>query len=152
MVRFTNSIVRLNQTQSMGAVTILSNQGASTLHNLTLLFNTRTTVGGAIEWLGSAPGQMTGSLIWGNSGGGSADLAPYARIQYTNNRYNTLIGTFGSTSTDNFQLSAPQLDAMHRPAAGSPLRDATWGVGTKDVYGNSRRINVYADIGAAEGL
>ncbi len=151
-IRFSNSIVRLNQTANAPAIHIHSNNGGSSLHSLTVLFNHSTTLNNAaVEWGGSGVGQMTDSLVWGNTGG-TGDLFPSTRIQFSNNRYGTATTAFGQTSFGNFAVAAPQLDSLHRPAAGSPLRDQAWGVGTKDIYGNQRRINVYADIGAAEGL
>lgn len=151
-VRFTNSIVRANQTENAGAVSILSNAGGSALHNLSILDNNRTTSGGAVEWWGTAPGQMRSSLIWGTTGS-NGDLQPAARVQYTNNRYQTLIGAFGTTSSGNAVLAAPQLDQFHRPAVGSPLREVGGNiVGSRDVYNQLRNLGGASDIGAAEGL
>lgn len=151
-VRFSNSIVRLNQTEDGPAIRILTNRGASSLDGLTVLFNSRSSTNyTAVEWNGSGVGQMTDSLIWGNTGG-TADLDFNPRIQFSRNRYGTALTDFGDNNVDNIAVTAPQLDTLLRPAAGSPLRDQTWGIGSKDVYGKPRRINGYADIGAAEGL
>jgi hypothetical protein len=151
-VRFTNSIIRANQTANAAAVSILSNAGGSALHHLSILNNNRTTSGGAVEWWGSAPGQMKSSLIWGTTGS-NGDLHPDARVQYTNNRYQTLIGAFGATSSGNAVLAAPQLDQFHRPAVGSPLREVGGtSVGTRDVFNQPRKLGGASDIGAAEGV
>jgi hypothetical protein len=151
-VRFTNSIVRANQTENAGAVAILSNLGGSALHHLSLLNNNRTTFGGAVEWWGTAPGQLKSSLIWGTIGS-NGDLQPVARVQYTSNRYQTLIGAFGAASSGNAVLAAPQLDQFHRPAVGSPLREVGGNsVGPRDVYSQPRKLGGASDIGAAEGI
>lgn len=149
-IRFSNSIVRSNQTGSAPAISILTNEGGSSLHGLTVLFN-NSTFDSAVGWNGVGMGQMTNSLIWGNTGGG-VDIFPNPRIQFSHNRYGTTSSSFSQTSFGNLAETAPQLDSLHRPAAGSPLRDQVWGIGVEDVYGNQRRINGYADIGAAEGL
>ncbi len=149
VVRLTNSIVRSNTMQDNGAIHVHSNYGGVSLHGLTVLFNQRGTAGPAVEWQSLFGGGMTSSLVWGNTGG--TDLAPSPGIVFLDNRYGTTSQPLTSPSATNQALAAPQLDALHRPAPGSPLRDHVWGFGEKDVYGGPRRINGWSDIGAAEG-
>jgi hypothetical protein len=152
-IRLTNAIVRYNQTEIASPVVIHTNCGASAIQNLSALFNSRSSPnGGAVDWTGSTPaGHMTASLLWGNTGG-QGDLVPNPKIRYDNNRYGTGTALFGSSSTGNLAITSVQLDSLHRPTLASPLRDKSRGVGAKDVYGNPRRYNGSADIGAAEGL
>ncbi len=151
-IRFTNSIVRTNQTVNTAAVNIHTNQGGSSLHHLTVVNNNLSSVVGAVHWIGASQGHLKHSLVWNNTGAG--DLYANPNVLYFGNRYGVLSGLlFPFPSDGNIVEPAPLLDSLSRPAVGSPLRDKTWGfIGTKDVYGNARRINGSADIGAAEGL
>ncbi len=152
-IRFSNSIVRWNDTQHIGAINVLANGGGSALLGLTVLANTRVSGTGALTWSGTAPGQLVSSLVWGNTSG--ADVLGLADVQYAWVRYGSLTGTPMSTSSNHAVEPAPQLDAMHRPVATSPLRDvlpAFVGAGAKDVYGQPRKLGSASDIGAAEGI
>jgi hypothetical protein len=156
-IQFTHSIVHNNDTVDAAPVTVLTNNGASALHYLSVVNNRQaSTRYAAINWLGAGMGVLGNSVLFGNTGG-AADLAAVRTIGYKSNRYGTVSGqlAFAAANSANFPLTNPMLDSAFRPLPGSPLRDQNFpdsGIGKRDVYGNVRPGGGLIDIGAAEGL
>lgn len=153
-VRFSNSIVRDNTTTDAPAVVIQGHNGSIAANGLTVIRNSRSGTGPAIQF-GGVTGLLNASLVWGNTGG-SADLveSPYMRMRDV--RYGSFSGTLDSAwHTNTAPVADPLLQSatVPRPLATSPLRNAAWswsGVGLHDAFGAARERGGLQDIGAAE--
>lgn len=152
-VRFSNSIVRHNATVS-APIFIHSNFGGSALTNLSVAYNRRSGAWGhaAVEWYGTAPGQIVQSVVFGNTGG-SAEFGHGGGIQCTLVR----IGggaCVNNGSADPYAIIAdPQFESTTslRPRVGSPLHNRIYdGLGELDVYGQPRNRGGLVDLGAVE--
>jgi hypothetical protein len=149
-ITFTNSIVRESTTMNAAAVHVHANHGGSTLDHLTVYHNLRAGgLGGPMHWIGPAH-LLQSSLVYGNTGWTSYDLATYANVEFRHNRY----GVAADALTNGFENHAvidPLTDDGLRPLPGSPLHS----VGSRrlmayDVYGRARLLGGYSDVGAAE--
>jgi hypothetical protein len=155
-VRFSNSVVRDNTTTNAPAVFLYGHNGSIAANGLTVVRNSRSGSGGAVEFAG-ATGLLNASLVWGNPGG-SADLVENPRMRLRDVRYGSFSGTLDSAwHTNTLAIADPLLQSITvpRPLATSPLRNAASsfsGVGLYDVFGATRTQGGAQDIGAAEFL